>query len=73
MIVSRDEMPEGKREIDLQGPEGNAFMLLGIAKHIAKQLCIDHKALQEKMKSGDYENLISVMDEALGDYIIMYK
>ena len=35
-IKSKDEMPE--RFIDLAGPEGNAFCLLGYAQKLAKQL-----------------------------------
>jgi hypothetical protein len=49
--------------IDLQGPGGNAFALMGTAKKLGKALGYDHqqidKMLQEMM-SGDYENLKKV-------------
>ena len=40
---------ENKPEIDLRGPEGNAFVLLGCAKTYAKQLNLDYKKIQEEV------------------------
>jgi hypothetical protein len=45
------------RIIDLDGPDGNAFFLLGQAQSWAKQLGYDYKSIIEEMKSGDYTNL----------------
>jgi hypothetical protein len=47
-------------QIDLAGPEGNAFALMGIAKGFCKQLGKDFKPILEEMRSGDYENLVAV-------------
>lgn len=62
-----------KPVIDLTGPEGNAFYLMGIAMKYAKELLHFSKEetddLLNKMKSSDYENLIKVFDEHFGDYI----
>lgn len=63
-IISKSN--HGKREIDLNGPQGNAFCLLGIASDWAKQLGKDGKAITNEMMSGDYENLISVFDKEFG-------
>ena len=55
--------------IDLTGPDGNAFFLLGTASNLGKQLgwsSEDIKELHEKMTSGDYENLIEEFDKAFG-------
>jgi hypothetical protein len=52
--------------IDLTGPQGNAFFILGMANDFAKQLGWtrkDRDKLQEDMKSSDYENLIRVFDK----------
>ena len=38
MILSREEKPIRQIEIDLSGPDGNAFALMGRAKVLAKQL-----------------------------------
>jgi len=59
--------------IDLTGPEGNAFVLLGYAKQFAKQLDLDAEKINEEMKSGDYENLIEVFDNYFGDFVILER
>lgn len=41
MIKERSEMPRGPIEIDLSGPDGNVFYLIGLAKRLAKQLNIE--------------------------------
>lgn len=60
-------------EIDLSGPQGNAFFLLGVAKQYAKQLGLDAKQINTEMTSGDYENLIQVFDNYFGEYVILYR
>ena len=64
--------PNGKRVIDLSGPEGNAFVLLGIAKQICKELGTDFDAVAAEMKSGDYDNLVAVFEKHFGDYFDIY-
>lgn len=63
----------GKLEINLLGPEGNAFVLIGYAKCLSDELGRDFKPIQTKMMSGDYENLIKVFDEEFGDFVIIYR
>jgi len=46
MIKSINEKQSGV-EIDLTGPEGNAFVLIGYAGKWAKQLGLDSKKIQE--------------------------
>jgi hypothetical protein len=62
-----------ERTIDLTGPEGNAYVLMGYAKSFAKQLGMDHKALIEEMCSGDYENLVNVFDRNFGHFVTLYR
>lgn len=59
--------------IDLTGPEGNAFSLLARAQTWGRQLGFDENAIIEEMKSGDYENLVSVFDNHFGDYVILER
>ena len=59
--------------IDLTGPQGNAFVLLGYAKRYAKQLGLDGKAIQNEMMQGDYEHLLEVFDKNFGDFIILER
>ncbi len=60
-------------EIDLTGPNGNAFYLLGTAGNLAKQLGLDGKSIKEEMMKGDYENLINVFDKHFGDFVTLYR
>jgi len=48
--------------IDLQGPEGNAFSLMGTAKTWAKQLEKDVDSILDDMKSSDYNHLLDVFE-----------
>lgn len=59
--------------IDLTGPDGNAFVLMGTAVNLAKQLGKDGKAIREEMMAGDYEHLLSVFDREFGDYVILER
>lgn len=59
--------------IDLTGPEGNAFVLLGYAKNLARQLDLDFEQIKAEMTSSDYENLIQVFDKYFGEYVILER
>jgi len=72
MITSK-RPKKSKIEIDLQGPEGNAFSLLAIAKDLANKLDMDWNMIHKEMTSSDYEWLLQVMDYHFGDFIIMYR
>lgn len=60
-----------KAFIDLSGPDGNAFALLGHARRFAKQIGMEQEditALIEEMMGGDYENLIEIFDREFGSF-----
>lgn len=59
--------------IDLTGPQGNAFFLLGTATKLARQLDLNEYAVLNEMKEGDYENLIQVFDKYFGDFVILER
>ena len=61
------------REIDLTGPEGNAYALLAYAGDFAKQLGMDVNAVLDDMKSSDYEHLVAVFDEHFGSFVTLYR
>jgi hypothetical protein len=73
MIKKLSEKPGGKIEIDLTGPEGNAFVLMGYVQRWCKPMGIDSKPILDDMMSGDYEHLLSVMEKHFGDFVIMYR
>lgn len=59
--------------IDLTGPDGNAFALMGTAVNLAKQLGKDGKAIREEMMAGDYEHLLFVFDREFGAFVILER
>ena len=71
-IKSKSEV-DIDRIIDLTGPEGNAFCLMGLARRLCKQLDMDPKPVIDDMKSDDYEHLIQVFDEHFGDFITLVR
>ena len=63
-------------EIDLTGPQGNAYSLMGTAKRIGKQIGMSDSYINEmldKMMSSDYENLIKVFDDEFGSVVTLYR
>lgn len=73
MIKKLSEKPGGKIEIDLTGPEGNAFVLMGYVQSWCKRMGIDSKPIIDDMMSGDYEHLLSVIEKHFGNFVIMYR
>ena len=60
-------------EIDLTGPQGNVFFLIGTARNLAKQLGLDSTSIQKEMMSGDYENAVNVFDKNFGEFVTLYR
>lgn len=65
--------PSATIEIDLTGPQGNAFFLLGTATNLAKQLGFNSEKICSEMMSGDYENLLQVFDSYFGSFVTLYR
>jgi hypothetical protein len=63
----------GRVTIDLTGPQGNAFYLLGTAQSLCRTAGIDSAAVLSEMKSGDYENLVAVFDKYFGGFVTLYR
>ena len=59
--------------IDLTGPDGNAFVLIGTAGKLARQLGLDSKAIQAEMMKGDYEHLVATFDKHFGHFVTLYR
>ena len=54
------------RVINLAGPDGNAFALLGYASQWAKDLELNKDKILNEMKSDDYVNLVSTFNKYFG-------
>ena len=73
MIKDISELRNKTIEIDLTGPDGNAFVLIGMAQGWSKGLGLDGEEVAKEMMVGDYENLLRVMEKYFGDFIVMYR
>ena len=71
MIKSKEQ--KLRIEIDLTGPQGNVFFLIGTAKNLAKQLGLDSNKIQNQMMSGDYENAVNSFDKYFGSFVTIYR
>ena len=74
-MIRKKSKSRGPIVIDLTGPEGNAFYLLGIvrstfarsgAPELGESIC-------EEMMKGDYEHLLKIFDLHLGDHFILER
>ena len=75
-MIRQKEERTGPVVIDLTGPDGNAFALMGYAKNFAKQLGWDREKYQNlitEMMSGDYENLLQAFDREFGSFVILER
>ena len=72
-MIRKKQEQRGPIIIDLTGPDGNAFALVGYANRFAKQLGLDGKAITNEMMSDDYENLLEVFDKNFGDFVILER
>ena len=70
-IISKDTTR--KQVIDLTGPQGNAFYLLGTAMKLSKEIGLNVTAVLDDLKGGDYEHLITRFDYHFGFIIDLEK
>ena len=71
MIKSKEQ--KSGIEIDLTGPDGNVFFLIGTAGNLAKQLGLDSEAIKKEMMSSDYENAVNTFDKHFGNFVTLYR
>lgn len=62
-----------KQVIDLTGPDGNVFVLMGIVRNTFSSDPDGAETICRRMRSGDYEKAIRVFDRALGKYYILER
>lgn len=58
--------------VDLSGPQGNAFYLIGLGKKIGIQLERDRTHVNDvvnEMMAGDYDHLLKVFEREYGDFV----
>ena len=57
--------------INLDGPQGNANVLMATAINLANQVGLDGDKIIVEMKSGDYINLVKIFDKYFAKYVIL--
>ena len=72
-MAIKKKTEQRERVIDLTGPEGNVFVLMGYAKQYAKQLDLDGDKIINEMTSSDYENAVKVFDNNFGSFITLLR
>ena len=71
----KDRPLPDKIEIDLTGPNGNAFYVMARVRESAKPLGLDPDKIiwDEMMKANSYDELLEIFDGYFGDYVILYR
>lgn len=59
--------------INLTGPKGNIFYILGLVKKLSKELNYDFNKIHNEVLNGNYTNAIKVIEKYFGEYIIFIK
>ena len=78
MIKPIAERPRGQTpiEIDLTGPKGNAFYLLGLANNLSRQLGhsgLKRECILREMRLTDYEGLLYTFDREFGMLVTLWR
>ena len=74
-MIRKKTKSRGPIVIDLTGPEGNAFYLMGIVRSTFNRSGAPElgDSIVEEMMKGDYEHLLKVFDMYLGDHFILER
>lgn len=79
-IHNASELQEQRPQIDLNGPDGNAFALIALAEKFARQKNSFGRGrenaeaiVNEMMSAGDYEELLGIFEYYFGEYVDMYR
>ena len=59
--------------LDLKGTDGNAFVLLSVAKYLSYKNKFNWDNIYSELTKSDYENLINVMENYFGDQVLFLK
>lgn len=73
MTIVLKTSPAPKIVVDLDGPDGNAFFLLGLARKLCRQMGEDPAPLVAELTSRDYEHLVTEFDRRFGDLVDLHR
>jgi len=72
-MTIREKQAKSEIVLDLTGPDGNAFALMGHAKIFAAMHGLDTESIINEMTSGDYEDLVQTFDKHFGDFVVLER
>jgi hypothetical protein len=72
MIVPAQSQPQ-QLVLDLSGPDGNAFVILGHARTLARSHGLDPSPIIEDMMSSDYTHLVRTFDKHFGHCVTLIE
>ena len=72
-ILNKEDYDSNGIVVDLTGPEGNAFVLMGYARRWAKDLSKDGNAFVNEIMEGDYDHLVDVLDREFVEYVTLLR
>ena len=76
MIKDRKELQHRPIEIDLNGPDGNAHVLLGLAGKLGKRMGMsldEIERIKDEMRLSTYELLLLTFDKYFGHVVTLYR
>lgn len=76
MIKSKEDKPVAPIEVDLSGPQGNAFYLLGLADNLSRQLGhsdFKRQCILDEMTLFNYECLLQAFDREFGTLVTLWR
>lgn len=75
-MIRKKQQETGPVVIDLTGPDGNAYALMGYARSFGKQLGWERTKIQDlmnEMMDGNYEQLLETFDREFGEFVILER
>ncbi len=72
-VFNFQDDPFGRIIIDLDGPRGNAFALIGLALELSGYLGKDGERVTSEMIATDYGNLIDVFNQHFSEFVTLMK
>lgn len=72
-MIKNIKEKSGTIELNLTGPDGNVFNLIGVGRRLCKQLGVDQDKFTKEMMSGDYENSVQTFENYFGEFVILYR
>lgn len=74
MVIREKRKKDNKIVIDLTGPQGNAFVLLGYARGFLRSADAQIRdTILQEMMSGDYEKLVQTFDQYFGSRVTLLR